>query len=58
MGNKLGTIHKLRRQLGGEGGQPKTYFCLRGGEGGSDKTYVGKFQKNQNIPNEMGSSQM
>ena len=29
-----GTIHKLRRQLGGREGQPKTYFCLRGGDGG------------------------
>ena len=24
----LETIHKLRRQLEGEGGQPKTHFCL------------------------------
>ena len=24
----LETIHKLRRQLEGEGGQPKAHFCL------------------------------
>ena len=41
-----------------EGGQPKPILAYEWGRGGSDKTYVGKFQKNQNIPNEMGSSQM
>ena len=40
----IGTIHKLRRQLEGEGGSGKNLFLPMRGEGGFDKTYVGKFK--------------
>ena len=39
----LGTVHKLCRQLEGEGGLVKNLFLPMRGEGGFDKTYIGKF---------------